>query len=713
MDVDIESSSKLETKSSIEEDLGDISQQNDTNQESISQQQDMESSMIVDGDTMKQSNKENQPRQSNGSEIDVNSKDELSPESVPIGNDHIFEGQQMITDQPTYISTPFHSRFTELGTMDSPLSPIKRRKLFTESSLQTPFSVKSSKKLSHLDKFKTPLKQTTIATPKPSQKSRSSFEQGYKGYQLMAEKLNIVNKSMVSVLPQSHKVLTTRNWRVGHEEIRFTNIMDRVEKLKEEQLWSFKQLKKHVHPPRPKLQWDYMLEEMQWLSEDFRQEKKWKIVAAHNMANWVMDWHKSIDKSTVCIKYRPIQYLEEKKEEIESQLIDLAEAGSPTGQDLDVDSSLVLDVNNQVEQIPIKPDDKPPVSVWKVPITNNASIETASLTKPIIIDFESNLYSMEGSDDTKNALSHISTYGPPVYSEGQLYIEDDSIVPISHLMLGQCILEEGSRWDQFGQFRESFVPEPPTPKLPSLDRYNTSNESHALFGGTVIEDDDELLPNDTKAGSSNPSNIPFPPPNCLKPDHAQISAPWGLDEQDALWQLTSVYSGNWNLIAESLNSCRFSSNSNRTNWCCFNKYVELNESSYKPVGKSDYLYSTASQTKAEKKAKVLKIFSTFTFIGSMAKKRDASRSHVPKSNKQVNLQAHDTHKHSQVAAGVDVNMRPFDIGKLKERRDLANEQMRNNQLFNSSRHVSFDYTKFKRLEWLFDQLYQECLSLGL
>jgi hypothetical protein len=49
---------------------------------------------------------------------------------------------------------------------------------------------------------------------------------------------------------------------MAQEEVRIVNTLDRIEKLKEQNIWSFKQLKPQVHPPRPKVQWDYMLEEM-------------------------------------------------------------------------------------------------------------------------------------------------------------------------------------------------------------------------------------------------------------------------------------------------------------------------------------------------------------------------------------------------------------------------------------------------------------------
>lgn len=54
--------------------------------------------------------------------------------------------------------------------------------------------------------------------------------------------------------------------------------------LKKQGVWSLKRLPKVKEPTRIKTQWDYLLEEMQWLATDFHQEKKWKKAAAKKLA---------------------------------------------------------------------------------------------------------------------------------------------------------------------------------------------------------------------------------------------------------------------------------------------------------------------------------------------------------------------------------------------------------------------------------------------
>lgn len=60
-------------------------------------------------------------------------------------------------------------------------------------------------------------------------------------------------------------------------------MLHRIAELRREGLWSADKLPKCVDPPRSKTHWDYLLEEMNWLSIDFEQERKWKKVKARKV----------------------------------------------------------------------------------------------------------------------------------------------------------------------------------------------------------------------------------------------------------------------------------------------------------------------------------------------------------------------------------------------------------------------------------------------
>lgn len=57
-------------------------------------------------------------------------------------------------------------------------------------------------------------------------------------------------------------------------------VASRVAELARAGLWAERRLPRVMEPPRPKSHWDYLLEEMAWLAQDFAHERKWKKQAA-------------------------------------------------------------------------------------------------------------------------------------------------------------------------------------------------------------------------------------------------------------------------------------------------------------------------------------------------------------------------------------------------------------------------------------------------
>ncbi|TSK14700.1 Helicase domino [Bagarius yarrelli] len=64
--------------------------------------------------------------------------------------------------------------------------------------------------------------------------------------------------------------------------------------LKREGFWSLKRLSRVAEPLRPKVHWDYLCEEMQWLSADFAQERRWKRGVARKVVRMVMRHHEEL-----------------------------------------------------------------------------------------------------------------------------------------------------------------------------------------------------------------------------------------------------------------------------------------------------------------------------------------------------------------------------------------------------------------------------------
>ncbi|XP_061436979.1 E1A-binding protein p400-like [Lethenteron reissneri] len=60
-------------------------------------------------------------------------------------------------------------------------------------------------------------------------------------------------------------------------------VMERVWSLRKAGLWAPQRLPRVADPPRPRAHWDCLLQEMEWMAEDFAQERRWKIAAAKTL----------------------------------------------------------------------------------------------------------------------------------------------------------------------------------------------------------------------------------------------------------------------------------------------------------------------------------------------------------------------------------------------------------------------------------------------
>ncbi|KAJ1020175.1 hypothetical protein NDA16_004455 [Ustilago loliicola] len=103
---------------------------------------------------------------------------------------------------------------------------------------------------------------------------------------------------------KADKCLMTSDWKVAFNEQRFVRAMARIEKLKAQGEWSFRQPKKQKGPVVRKAHWDHLLEEMKWLQTDFREERRWKMTVAFHIAHEVAAWHRArtpAERAAFCV----------------------------------------------------------------------------------------------------------------------------------------------------------------------------------------------------------------------------------------------------------------------------------------------------------------------------------------------------------------------------------------------------------------------------
>ncbi|KAH9254312.1 hypothetical protein BASA81_007702 [Batrachochytrium salamandrivorans] len=247
------------------------------------------------------------------------------------------------------------------------------------------------------------------------------------------------------------------------KEIRQLRILGRIDQLKSENLWGFKQMKPHKPVSQSRTHRDYLLDEMKCVYMDFRQERKWKLATAYTMAQWMLEWHQAVDKSTLCVKRRftsessmmgiigqqSPQHIEslavEGTDEMEVVADESGCTSDPTRTDVHDTMGSIVDVksiNTTVSAdglvtsllVPMHRDNTTstivgtqldpsavglpvlvaPSAVQPVMPQCSTSRPTAKL---VTLDLEANVYYVADNESADHALSFLPCYGPPQYDE--------------------------------------------------------------------------------------------------------------------------------------------------------------------------------------------------------------------------------------------------------------------------------------------------------
>ncbi|TFK55158.1 hypothetical protein OE88DRAFT_1005609 [Heliocybe sulcata] len=164
---------------------------------------------------------------------------------------------------------------------------------------------------------------------------------------------------------RAQKCISTRDWNIAYTEMRFVRALDRIELLKDKGKWSFRQPKKQrTVGITMKTHWDYLLEEMKWMRVDFREERKFKLAIAFDLACAAVDWHaagttEERHKLGICVFWkcpRPSQEPAQSEEDIEAELEEEELEGAPSREDknpmsmIDYPSSEASEAEDDQEQ---------------------------------------------------------------------------------------------------------------------------------------------------------------------------------------------------------------------------------------------------------------------------------------------------------------------------------------------------------------------------
>ncbi|KAM0812685.1 hypothetical protein AB5N19_12676 [Seiridium cardinale] len=385
-------------------------------------------------------------------------------------------------------------------------------------------------------------------------------------------------KPLEQILHHAHKTVSTPDAYLHINENQACRVLKRVYNLQQQDKWSLRQPKRYPEPTRQTSQWDVLLQEMKWMRTDFRQEKKWKVAAARNLAHACAEW---------------IAYPEERSElQVNAVAPPFPRRAQWSGSDLVLFDQYVAPPKENGEgsngadhhetpdlissadtDSPLDHDDEP----------NDHFLDTISPSAIFTLDDHEVVFGLNPSPHTDRLLEELPLYGAP------LKVPDSDIVapkhdpdahwkrealPLSKYVEGrmelvsnepprkrsryQYVQEDGDEEALFDQPRSASQLEPQTPDVALFQADNKAMRDRLHAGHQFRPPSEHTMPFQTFYESRSCSQ-------------------WTVSEDDELKSLVREYSYNWSLIASILStkSVFASGAERRTPWECFERWVML------------------------------------------------------------------------------------------------------------------------------------------
>lgn len=95
------------------------------------------------------------------------------------------------------------------------------------------------------------------------------------------------------ILFHANKTIATPDAYLAIQDHQACKVLRRVYHLQQHDKWSLRQPKRCPEPTRPPSHWDVLFQEMKWMRTDFREERKWKMAVAKNIAYACAEWVES------------------------------------------------------------------------------------------------------------------------------------------------------------------------------------------------------------------------------------------------------------------------------------------------------------------------------------------------------------------------------------------------------------------------------------
>jgi hypothetical protein len=339
------------------------------------------------------------------------------------------------------------------------------------------------------------------------------------------------------------------NWKPRTSVQDANMVHSKITQLKTSGNWSLGQRNPYFDPPRPKTHWNYLLDEMELMHVDFTEERKWKKIVAMVLAHEAKRWHELEDKSLICIvpgrkksknlpfsissHFTPLDYQDHYYMSLyEHDIFDFSNI--PTG-DIDILSSIDMNIktesNDSLETTGSNPKQVQAANTSSVPSSdatpNQGSINPASIAPPVTLrqTREEKIHNIDLPLYLFNPNPGRDFYKNPV--------KNDYLFPANPAFIGYPLQEEPIGFD--GLLSSSDSEDNRREASPPL-----SPLTHPFMTTTHIPDLEE------PSSSTQLDPKPKPP--------LPAKRGWDASMDALLLKLVGIFSSNWNLISETINS---------------------------------------------------------------------------------------------------------------------------------------------------------------
>lgn len=371
---------------------------------------------------------------------------------------------------------------------------------------------------------------------------------------------------MEKLLHQANKTIATPDALLAFQDHQACKVLRRVYHLQQNDKWSLRQPKRCPEPTRQASQWDVLLKEAKWMRTDFREERKWKMALAQNLARACAEWIAAAPEvrtsMQVCARIPPVARLQEE--------VTTTGAGSEA-----------LENHSTPELVPSADADSP----QHIDELADEFNDTVAPSAIFALQEDDIVFGLRPSPTADRLLDELPMYGSPLEIPKIDLINPD-FDPDAHwrrpaLPLSKYV--EG----------EMKVATPMPPRKRSRFSYDSeSDDEEVSFGGDQHVHRLHLAPSSDAVSLFNPdmkhirdrlhAGHQFRPPS-EQPMPTQAfyeqrnPSQWTQAEDDELRSLVREYTYNWPLISGMLSTrSHFNSGAERrTPWECFERWINL------------------------------------------------------------------------------------------------------------------------------------------